>query len=200
MHILQYSAGIVSRPFWFLEFKKTAKLKAEGLTDAQIKEKAIKENLYGAPTEYRANQIFNAIIRRINSLDETILKIFISSDIATEKAVAIIAAMKTDLLFFEFIHEVYREKLILGDERITDKDLNIFFANKRTQSEVVAKWTDYTVEKLVRCYTTYLYEAGLIDSSNGERIIIRPILDIALENYLKNSRMEQFVYALTGER
>lgn len=200
MRKMQYSAGIVSRPFWFLEFKKTAKLKVEGLTDAQIKEKAIKENLYGAPTDYRAGQIFNTIIRRVKSLDETILKIFISSDITTEKAIAIIAAMKTDLLFFEFMYEVYREKLILGDERITDKDLNIFFTNKRTQSEVVAKWTVYTVEKLVRCYTTYLYEAGLIDSSNGERTIIRPILDITLENYLKNSRMEQFVYALTGER
>lgn len=96
--------------------------------------------MYGAPTDYRAGQIFNTNIRRVKSLDETILKIFVSSDIATEKAIAIIAAMKTDLLFFEFTYEVYREKLILGDERITDKDPSIFFANKRTQSDIIEIW------------------------------------------------------------
>ena len=39
------------------------------------------------------------------------------------------------------------EKLRIGETEITDRDLNVSFANKAMQSEVVAGWTDYSSKK-----------------------------------------------------
>jgi len=196
---LKYSAGMVSRPFWFHEFKKTARLMHDGMSISDIKTINRNENIYGAPTEYRASQIFNCVTGRIKAIGSKLLKLFAESDLATEKVIALLAIMKTDRLFFEFMYEVYREKLILGDPNFTDSDLNVFFSNKRNQNDRLARWTNYTVKRLIQCYTRVLFEAGLIDNSNEPRKIIRPLLDSALENYLKQNNMIQYAFALTGE-
>lgn len=40
-------------------------------------------------------------------------------------------------LFFKFLHEVYDKKIRLGEKKITDCDLNVFFSDKTMQSDVV---------------------------------------------------------------
>ena len=54
--------------------------------------------------------------------------------------------MKTDRLFFEFMYEVFRNKIILGDYSFKDRDINIFFQDKKSQSEIVDNWADSTVQ------------------------------------------------------
>ena len=49
-----YSAGLMSQSFWFTEFKKTAKLRQDGLTYDEIKRTCVEENLFGAAKAYRA--------------------------------------------------------------------------------------------------------------------------------------------------
>ena len=43
---MKYSAGIVSKSFWFLESRKTARYILEGLKRQDIIELAVKENIY----------------------------------------------------------------------------------------------------------------------------------------------------------
>lgn len=66
----------------------------------------------------------------------------------TAKILNPIAILIDSRLFFEFIHEVYDEKIRLGEKEITDRDLNGFFSDKAMQSEVVAGWTNTAVKKL----------------------------------------------------
>ena len=56
--------------------------------------------------------------------------------------------MKTDRLFFEFMYEVFRNKIILGDYSLNDRDINIFFQDKKSQSEIVNNWIDSTVKEI----------------------------------------------------
>ena len=196
----EYSAGMVKLSFWFFEFRKVITLLNSGKTMKEIKEMNLEENIFSAPTTARATQIFNTVSARVKSLDKSFLKLFENSDIATQKIIALIAIMKGDSLFFDFVYEVYREKLIIGSNFLMDSDIRIFFRDKQLQSEKVSGWKDYTLHRLGTCYKTLLMEAGVADRSTGEHQLLKPILDIALENCLKDHGMEIYIHALTGVR
>ncbi|CAM2838976.1 DUF1819 domain-containing protein [Paenibacillus sediminis] len=196
----EYSAGMVKLSFWFSEFRKVINLINQGKTLKEIKVLNLEENLFAAPTQDRAIQIFNTVSNRAKSLDQSFYSLFEQSDIATQKIINLIAIMKTDSLFFDFVYEVYREKLIVGSDELADSDIRIFFNNKQLQSEKVAKWTDYTLKRLGTCYKTMLMEAGLTDRSSGNRNILKPILDLKLEQCLKDNGMELILHALIGVR
>lgn len=194
----EYSAGMVKLSFWFAEFRKVIELLSNGKTLPEIKQMNVQENIFSAPTQARAIQIFNTVSTRVKGLDSSFYAVFAKSDISTQKFIALIAVMQTDSLFFDFVYEVYREKLILGIDELADSDVGIFFKNKQLQSEKVAKWTDYTLKRLGTCYKTMLMEAGLIDQGTGTRKILKPILDKDLEECLKVNGMETTLRALTG--
>ena len=173
-----YSAGAVKFSFWFMEFRKTVQLLSEGKSFADIKKLNEETNIYGAPTKLRAQQIYSTVTARIKTLDESFYPIFLSSDLATQKLFVLTAALLHDTLFFDFVYEVVREKMILGSDELTDADIRIFFKNKQEQSEKVASLQDYTLHRLGSCYKTQLYEAGLLESNqaNSTRKILKPIL------------------------
>lgn len=183
-----YSAGAVKFSFWFMEFRKTVQLLSEGKSFADIKKLNEETNIYGAPTKLRAQQIYSTVTARIKTLDESFYPIFLSSDLATQKLFVLTAALLHDTLFFDFVYEVVREKMILGSDELTDADIRIFFKNKQEQSEKVASLQDYTLHRLGSCYKTQLYEAGILESNqaNSTRKILKPILDIAFEHCLRS--------------
>ena len=196
----EYSAGMVKLSFWFAEFRKVIQLLNSGKTLLKIKKMNVEENIFSAPTQARAIRIFNTISTRVKSLDQSFYTLFERSDISNQKVIALIAVMQSDSLFFDFIYEVYREKLIIGMNELADSDFGVFFKDKQIQSEKVAKWQDYTLQRLGSCYKTMLMEAGLIDKKVGTRNILKPIIDRALEDCLKKNGMEVILHALTGVR
>lgn len=197
-----YSAGAVKFSFWFMEFRKTVQLLSEGKSFADIKKLNEETNIYGAPTKLRAQQIYSTVTARIKTLDESFYPIFLSSDLATQKLFVLTAALLHDTLFFDFVYEVVREKMILGSDELTDADIRIFFKNKQEQSEKVASLQDYTLRRLGSCYKTQLYEAGILESNqaNSTRKILKPILDIAFEHWLYDHDLGIMVNTLTGVR
>ncbi len=125
---------------------------------------------------------------------------FEQCDVSNQKLIALIAVMESDSLFFDFMYEVYREKLIIGIDEISDSDISVFFKDKQIQNERVAKWTDYTLKRLGTIYRTVLMESGILERSTGSRKIVKPILDRALEQKLKDCGMKMTLRALTGVR
>ena len=109
-----YSAGLISQSFWFVEMKKVIKLIDDGKSEEEIKKMCIEENLFGAAKEYRAKRIYGYIWNRAKRLDKTLIDLFCTSDLATQKVINLIAILRSDRLFFEFMFEVYREKNIFG--------------------------------------------------------------------------------------
>lgn len=194
----EYSAGLMSQSFWFHELKMALKLKNNGLGYDEIKKRCVEENLFGAAKEYRALRMAGYVVNRLKTIDDNTIEIFESSDLATKKLINLIAIIRTDYLFFEFIYEVFREKIIIGDYYLDDSDINVFFTRKETQSELVASWKESTKKHLRSNYLNYLEEAGLITSENKIKKITPPILDVALERYLKATGEEVIVKALTG--
>ena len=196
----EYSAGAVKMSFWFIEFRKVVQLLHDGKSMDEIKALAQSENIFAAPTALRSNQIYSTVAGRIRSLDQSFIPFFLSGDLATQKLYALIAAMAYDTLFFDFVYEVIREKMIVGSNELADSDVRVFFKNKQQQNEKVAGWTDATLVRLGRCYKTMLYEAGIIDKAKTARKILRPILDPDLVHWLEQNDMGAYVKALAGVR
>ncbi len=194
----EYTAGTVKVLFWFTEYKKFVKLLMDGNTAESIKKLNEEENIFGASSVARAKQIYSTISKRVESLNRDFLDIFIKGDISTQKVITLCSLLETDKLFFEFVYEVYREKLILGITELTDSDFSIFFKRKQEESGQIADWKDYTLKKLSTCYAQFLYEAGLLETAKGDKKIVRPLLDIELENCLRKYEKEHIIRALTG--
>lgn len=195
-----YSASAVKHQFWFLEFRKVMLLYSSGKNVDEIRNICLTENLFGAPTTARSLQILQTVTMRISELPDAFQALYIQGDLQTQKFITLTATMNSDSLFFDLVYEVYREKLYMGSEVISDSDYNIFFRDKQVQSEKVASWSESTIKNLKKTYKSILMESGITARSIGNRKILKPILDAALENCLRDHHMELFINALTGVR
>ena len=194
----EYSAGAVKLSFWFPEFRKAVQLLAAGSSFDEIRRESQEENIFGAPTQRRADQICRTVLTRVQALDGSFYPVFLSGDLAAQKLFALAAVMACDTLFFDFVYKVIREKLIIGSNELEPKDVRIFFRDKQAQDARLAQWTDYTCQRLGTCYRTMLYEAGLTDKAKETRKIFKPILETELRQWLEEHDMGLIVKAWTG--
>lgn len=198
----KYSAGAVKFALWFMEFRKEVQLLAQGRTFEEIKRSSDEENIFGASTPARAAMIYSTVTARIKCMDSSFYTLFSESDVSTQKLYALTGSLLHDTLFFDFMYEVVREKMIIGTNILTDADYGIYFKDKQAQDETVAKWTDQTIQRLGRSYKTHLYEAGLLEekSDDTERRILKPILDPVFKHWLEDYGYGQIAKALEGIR
>ena len=161
---------------------------------------AIEENIFQVETNNRVKEIVNGVYRRLNSFPEEILECFIRIDVNSAKIFVLISILNNDKLFFEFMHEVFKEHILLGDMALKDRDFDIFFDNKSYQSDIVEKWTDETVARLKRGYRNMLSEAGVLDTSNKEKVIIVPFVDLKLQQLLIDNNFGPYLFTITGEK
>ena len=193
-----YSAGAVKLSFWFPEFRKVVQLLAAGSSFDEIRRESQEENIFGAPTQRRADQICRTVLTRVQALDSSFYPVFLGGDLATQKLFALAAVMACDTLFFDFVYEVIREKLTIGSLELEPKDVRVFFRDKQAQDDRLAQWTDQTCQRLGTCYRTMLYEAGLTDKAKETRKIFKPTLETELRQWLEAHDMGLIVKAWTG--
>lgn len=196
----EYSAGAVKHSFWFMEFRSEVKLLSDGKSFEEIRELCGNENIFAASTPGRAAQIFHTVSSRIKAMGESFYPMFLKGDVSTQKMFNLAAIMADDTLFFDFVYEVIREKMIIGSNEYKPGDLNIFFHDKQLQSKKAAGWTNATIARLGKSYQSFLYEAGITDKGRDVRKIYRPILEPEMERWLADHDMEQMRKALLGVR
>jgi len=195
---MEYKSTIKSRPYLYKETKKAATLINKGIELNDIKNLSLEENFFQLESETRKKEIASIITSRLKGVDEYILNKIENSNIETSKILVLYIVIKTDRLFFEFINEVYKEKVLLKDEFIRDKDFSNFFEIKREQSEKVASWSEYTFKKLKQVYIRILFESGLIENQKGDRKIRIPIIDTEVKNYLYSIGDKYYIDAILG--
>ncbi|MDB2123805.1 DUF1819 family protein [Clostridium paraputrificum] len=195
---MEYKSTIKSRPYLYKETKKAAILINTGVELDKIKSKSLEENIFQLESESRKKEVASIITTRLKAVDKFVIDKIENSNIETSKILVLYAIIKTDRLFFEFINEVYKEKVLLKDLFIRDKDFNIFFQNKMEQSEKVASWTEYTFKKLKQVYIRILFESGLILNQKGDREIKVPIIDSEVKEYLYSIGDKVYLNAILG--
>lgn len=195
---MEYKSTIKSRPYLYKETKKASSLINKGLSVEEIKEKSLEDNIFQLESEARKKEVASIITARLKNLDEHIIYSIENSNIEISKVLVLYAILKTDRLFFEFINEVYKEKILLRDLFIRDKDFGVFFQNKREQSEKVASWSEYTFKKLKQVYIRILFESGLIVNQKGDKEIRVPIIENEVKEYLYSIGDKVYINAVLG--
>lgn len=197
---MKYSAGLASTSFWFIESKKIAEFILEGYSKKEIMEMALEENIFQVETNNRVKEIVNGVYGRLSDFPEDILECFIRVDVNSAKVFVLISILNNDKLFFEFMHEIFKEHILLGDMTLKNRDFDIFFDNKSYQSDVVENWGDDTVARLKRGYRNMLSEAGVLDTSQKEKTIAVPFTDLKLQQLLIDNNYGPYLFAITGEK
>lgn len=196
---MEYKSTIKSRQYLYKETKKAATLIKQGVFIREIKNRSLEDNIFQLESETRKKEVASIIVARLKDLDEFVIDKISVGNVETSKILVLYAIIKTDRLFFEFMNEVYKEKLLLRDLFLKDKDFNAFFQGKREQSERVASWTEYTIKKLKQVYVRILFESGLIENQKGDRKIRIPILESEVKDYLYKIGDKIYINAIIGD-
>lgn len=195
----EYSAGIVSKGFWFLEFKKYLELLKNGNNENEIKKMQDEENIFSAPSKDYGKRIISEINKRIKVLPKEIKELFFESDTGTQKVINLLSIMGTDKLFFEYVYNSYRNELLLGTKEYNPGIVMKFLKEKAEQNEEVAKFSEKTLKRMQGTYGNYLKEAGLLEEKNKEILYGKVYLDYELEKLLMENNMEVYIKTLKGE-
>ena len=197
--MLEYKSTIKTRSYLYLEMKKAASLYLQGFSADDLRQKALDENIFSLNSENRIKEIASTVSERLEALDGKLLDRLANGNLETSKQVALYAILKTDRLFFEFMQEVYREKYLIRDYLIKDKDFAIFFQRKAEQSRKVAEWQDYTFYKLKQVYKRILVEAGFVKKNKTDVEITRPLIEQELAGHLNKKGDSIYLQAMLGE-
>ncbi len=196
---MKYSAGIVSFSFWLYESRTTAEYLLEDISKKDLIDLSLSENIYQVGSERRSKEMAGHLYKRFKDFSNDLLRYFVNADSNASKIFVLISIIRNDKLFFEFMYEVFREHIILGNYIIKDSDLDIFFMNKSNQSDIIENWTEKTIKRLKRIYMSFLIEAGLLEKEDGVYKIILPFIDYRLKELLIQNRLTPYLNAITGE-
>ena len=170
-----YNGALTREQFLFYEMRTTAKLLAQGLSDKEVTETIIKDNLYQYPTEKSIKQICTGCLRRLHSMNDFCLINAIAtqtSDVA--KQICLYAMMKQNRLVWDFMITVIGEKYRILDTSFGKVDLNTFFMRLAEQDDNVASWSDKTVQKIKQVLVRILVENEYLDNNRADRL--NPVL------------------------
>ena len=195
---MEYSAAMTSRPYLYKETKIVASLLDNRADITDIKNISVEENIFQLEKEYRRIEIAQAITSRLKNIDPLIINKIANGTTEISKLLVVYIIMKHNRLFFEFINEVYREKIILRESTIKDKDFNIFFNRKKEESEKVNGWSEHTFKKLKNVFTIILVDSGMCVKKNGEIEIKVPLIDKDISNYLITIGDKVYINAMEG--
>ena len=99
-----YSAVITREQFLFYEVRTTAKLVCEGLSNDEVVDRIVKENLFQYPTEKSVKRMALTCLRRLEALEDSMLVRAIAvqpSDVS--KQICLYAMMRQYRLVWEFM-------------------------------------------------------------------------------------------------
>ena len=178
------SGQMTREQFLFYEMRTTARLMAEGLSEKEIIERIVKDNLFQYPTEKSIQKMARTCMVRLKSLEDANLIVVIASQPAEiAKQVCLYAMMKRYRLIWDFMITVIGEKYRISDDSFGKIDLNSFFLRLEEQDDLVASWSDSTISKLKQVLTRMLVENEYIDSARATKlnpVWLHPVLENAI--------------------
>ncbi len=176
-----YYGGLTAEQFLFREIRTVAKLylAKKGMTEAIDEIKA--NNLFQYPTEREVSRIARACYKRLEALDNDMLRQELAygpSPVA--KQINLYAMMRYNALIWDFMLQVIGEKFQDQDFSFSRKDLHAFFARLQEQNDRVAAWSAGTVQKIKSVLVRSLMETEYLDSMQANtlnRVILSPELE-----------------------
>ena len=179
-----YIASITREQFLFYEMRTTAKLLVAGMTEDQVVEKIVKENLFQYPTKRIISRMAKTCIKRLKTMkDDSLIEAIAVQPVDVVKQICLYAMMEQSRLVWEFMITVIGEKYRLRDSSFGKIDLNTYFIRLQEQDDTVASWSDATITKLKQVIARVLVENEYLDNIRSDHlnpVWLHPILENAI--------------------
>ena len=184
----------------FQEMKIAIEHMANGKTIDDLEEMSAEENLFSAVSKSRAKEILSIMRRRLGKVDQAFFNFFLSESIEMQKILCVVTVMLDDRSFYTFMDEVYKEKLINGENVLYKDDLIAFIHKLQARDEKAAGWSDAGIKKMRDNFKSILRDGGLISATGNDRQILRPLLTDETEKFLEDQGLTPIRKILSGER
>ena len=200
MNSIKVTSTIKKIPLNYLRSKKITKAILQGFDKFQVHEHFIKEDKIEIESFERRREIVLEIYRRIISLDTFLQKQLLESDIYTSKFILVYAIAKNDILFREFLSEVYRNTLLSAKRYISMDDFRTFFIRKKESYVTVNKWSITTVELLSKGYRQILTESNLGIRKEKNIYVNRVNIHPIVFNHIKAIGDSSYLQVILGDK
>jgi hypothetical protein len=124
----------------------------------------------GNGKESTGRRMFFEYSKRLNTLNPAELDILINADLSSQKQIAFISICRSYTFIRDFVLEVVREKYLLYDYQILERDYTIFYKNKLELHPELELITENTTKKIKQVTFKILEQADIIDNIKSRNI------------------------------
>jgi hypothetical protein len=172
----RYSSYIKDMPYLYLETKKAAKLIIGGETPELVVRLSVENNIFQLDKERRRLKLAQRVALRLAAVSHNVVSLIADGQDENARIGVFYGIIKTDLLFFEFMRDVYSSKAEIGQTVITDGEIAGFLVYKTNENERMSVWTDNNLVRVKNTYKKILRESGLVKPCGADLLITKPIV------------------------
>ena len=166
-----YNAAITREQILLYEVRTTAKLVCEGLTNEEIVERIVSDNLFQYPTEKSVKRMASACLRGLEALrDGSLVRVMANQLSDVSKQICLYAMMKQYRLVWDFMITVVGSKYKNLDMSFSKIDLNIYIMRLQEQDDWEATWSESTVAKIKQVLVKILVENEYLDNVTSDHL------------------------------
>lgn len=179
------SGALTREQFLLLEMRVIAKLRAQGLSDAQIVDAVKDGNLFQYPTLKSVPGKARACFCRLDAMGPRLADLVACGSGEQAAQANLYAMMRVYRLMLRFMLEEVGARLESCDYSLTRADVGAF-VTRYQERYVEGGWSESTAKKIRSVLLGILASAGFLDSARSERL--RPILlDPAVERGIREN-------------
>ena len=189
---MEYRA-ITAENFYLIEMRNTCKFILENKTEEDLKNLLKVNNILETVSESNFSKKFNTINKRLKSLTDNLKKQIVDTDLASAKFINLYSILCNERFILEFLEEVVKEKYDNYDYYIKESDFSNYMETKSEQSKVIESWTVEGKKKMLVKVKNFLTEGGYLEKNKDGYKIIKPIIDLAVIDEIKENGNEKIL-------
>ena len=189
---MEYRA-ITAENFYLIEMRNTCKFILENKVEEDLKKMLKTNNILETVSESNFSKKFNTINKRLKSLTDNLKKQIVDTDLASARFINLYSILCNERFILEFLEEVVKEKYDNYDYSIKESDFLSYLATKSEQSEIINNWTTEGKRKMLVKIKNFLTEGGFLEKNKDSYKIIKPIVDLAVIDEIKENGNEKIL-------
>ena len=189
---MEYRA-ITAENFYLIEMRNTCKFILENEPEEDLKNLLKANNILETVSESNFSKKFNTINKRLKSLTDNLKKQIVDADLASARFINLYSILCNERFILEFLEEVVKEKYDNYSYYIKESDFSNYMETKSEQSKVIESWTVEGKKKMLVKVKNFLTEGGYLEKNKDGYKIIKPIVDLAVIDEIKENGNEKIL-------
>lgn len=189
---MEYRA-ITAENFYLIEMRNTCKFILENKVEEDLKKLLKINNILETVSESNFSKKFNTINKRLKSLTDNLKKQMVDTDLTSARFINLYSILCNERFILEFLEEIVKEKYDNYDYYIKESDFSNYMETKSEQSKVIQNWTAEAKRRMLIKVKNFLTEGGYLEKNKEDYKIIKPIVDLAVIDEIKENGNEKIL-------